>query len=727
MASIATRPHGSIGVAARGRAATAAIEAWLEAERDQLPLWLPVALGCGIAAWFLLPDPAAWARFLGLAAAVSVGGMIAGGRGGRALVVGGVLAAAGLGLAWGRAELVRAPRLAAERVAVTFEARVLALEDRSGREQWRLFLQPADRTLPPKLRVSMRDPPPAAARPGATIRIRATLRPPPGPSVPGGYDFARRAWFEGLGAVGFALGQPVVLKPAPPPSGLSGWLAHVRAHLTGWLADRVGGQEGAIAAAFTTGDEGRIAPKVAQAMRDSGLAHLLSISGVHIAAVIGAGMVVTRRTLTLSPWIALHWPVKAIGAAAGAVLGVLYTLLAGAEVPTVRSTAAALVVLAGIMVGRSAISLRTVAFAAFAILLVRPEALLGPSFQLSFAAVTGLVAAYNAPALRPWLQPRHDGWLKRAGGAALGLVLSSLVAQAMLAPVAFYHFNREGLYGAAANLLGIPLTSFVIMPALGLTLALGTLGLEAPALWVLKHAMALLVALAEEVARWPGAVARLPTMPTLAFALFVIGGLWLALWAGRARLLGAAPVAAGLALALLARPPDLLVSGDGVHLGLVARDGSLAMLRNRAGPFIRDMWGDAAGTAAQMDLERLPNASCTEAACVLLLDRGGRSWRVLATRSRQLIPRDALQPQCEAADIVVASRRLPPWCAPRWLRLDRAALNDTGALALRLDAAPGIETARGGQGAHPWAVQPAPLPTRRAARGRALGGGGGGG
>lgn len=706
---------GIIGRAARRIAAVraafacvgAGLETFLETERRQLPLWMPVALGAGIVAWFMLPTPAQWLGFGAGALAVALLGAVAPGWTGRTLLMGGLLAALGLGVAWARAENVAAPRLGREIHAVWIDATVLEREDRAGRGQWRLYLDPHDPALPPLIRISLRKLPPPEIAAGARIRARVSLRPPPGPSVPGGYDFARRLWFEGVGATGFTLGDPTVLAPPPQTHGAQAWLEAVRVHLTRLLQTQIGGGEGGLAAAFVTGDAGGIPEQVRQDMTDAGLAHIISISGLHIAVVIAITMLIVRRTLTLVPWIALRWPVKLIAAGAAAGVGVGYTLLAGSQIPTVRSVAASLLVLVGLMAGRAAISLRGIATGAFFILLFRPESVIGPSFQLSFAAVTSLVAAFQS---RPgkWLMHAHDGdlWIARTARHAVVLVASGCVAEFALAPIALYHFNREGLYGMIANLVAIPWSELVIMPALMLTLAMDAVGWAVPAAWVLKHSMAMLVWTAHFVAHWPGSVMRTPTMPFAAYAAFVAGGLWLCLWTGRARLLGLAPIAVAAVLAALARPPDLIISSDGRHLGVLRADGAMAMLRPHAGDFIRGMWGDFVGTDHTLPLDEVSNASCGPDACVLLLNRGGRVWRIFATRSKRIIPRPDMEAQCRAADVVVSERRLPAWCAPAWMRFDARALERTGSVAVWLVDAR-INGGRTGQGAHPWASQPA--------------------
>jgi competence protein ComEC len=528
------------------------------------------------------------------------------------------------------------------------------------------------------------------------------LSPPAGPAVPGGYDFARVAWFQGIGATGRAVGPVVVVTPAPPPSGLAAWLAEARARATAHIAAAVPGAPGAIAAAFVTGDQGRVPLPVAQAMRDAGLAHLLSISGLHIAVVVGGTIFLVRRFLAFFPWIALRWPVKTIAVAVAAVVGILYTLLAGAEVPTVRTILATLIVLFGMVMGREAFSLRLLAAAAFVILAARPEALLGASFQLSFAAVIAIVALYESRLGRWLTTPAEEEGLPRRGlRLGLSLLVSGLVAELALSSIGLFHFNRAGLYGVFANLLAIPWTSFVIMPLLMLALLADVVGLGGLAWPAVGWATGWLISLATSTAALPGAVVRLPAMPPLAFALIIAGGLWLALWRSRVRWWGAAPVLLGAGIALLAQVPDVLVSSDGRHVALRLEDGRLAYLRPRVGGFLRDMWGDAVAGDGEVEASSLPGVVCSVDACVAAVARDGRAFRLLMTRSRDYLDRTDFEPACAGADIVVSDRRLPDWCSPRWLKLDRVALERSGAVTIALGEGR-VTAANAGAGDHPW-------------------------
>lgn len=679
-------------------------EDWADRERHQAPLWIPVALGLGICAWFLLPARTDWlaCALAGLALTLAMAGRRA--RAAQWLFWGGLLVAAGVGVAWLRADMVAAPRLDRP-TSLSFAATVVGLEDRAAEGRWRLLLAPQAETLPPRIRLTLRTAPAADIRPGARVSLRARLQPPAGPAYPGGYDFARRAWFEGIGATGYPLGPIALLAPAPPPASPEAWLDAVRRSLTQSLREGVGGgAAGGMAAALVTGDRGGIDAETEQAMRDSGLAHLLSISGLHIAVVVGAALIATRRLLLLSPWIGRHWDTRAVAALVAALAGIAYTLLAGASVPTVRSCIAALAVLAGMLIGRDAISLRMVALAATLILLLRPEALLGASFQLSFAAVTGLVAFYETR-LGQRLLRRGDGdgiWM-RLGLGLSALLLSGLVAEAVLAPTALYHFNRAGFYGMLANLVAIPLTSFVLLPLLALAIVAMPLGLAALPFVALREAFGLLIALAHATAALPGAVLRLPQIPTLAYALVILGGLWLLLWRSRARHLGWLALLPGLAGMALARPADIYVTGDGRHIA-VAGGKTLLTLRARAGDYVADMLGDASGRSR---VERLPEGRtarswCSRDACSVAITRGGRRWQLLATRSDILIARAIFEPACANADIIVSDRRLPRWCRARWLTLDRDRLRASGAVAIDLTRG-SVRSVAALAGEHPWA------------------------
>ncbi|WP_156444691.1 ComEC/Rec2 family competence protein, partial [Sphingomonas sp. CCH20-B6] len=610
-----------------------------------------------------------------------------------------------------RADQVAAPVLARPSV-VTIDGRVDRVEPLPAREIVRLRIATLPGSgLPPRLRVNVADTDlPADVRRGARVRLRARLVPPPPAGVPGGYDFARVAWFEGLGATGRALGRVALVTPGADAG------APLRDRLSAHIRSRLPGSGGGIAAALATGDEGGIADDDAEAMRRSGLAHLLSVSGLHVTAVVGATMLVMLRLLALSPWLALRvrLPVVAAGTAGLAAIG--YTWLTGAEVPTVRSCIAALLVLAALAIGREAITLRLIAAGATIVLLIFPETLVGPSFQLSFAAVTAIVALHEHPRVQGWFARRDESGARRLVRALGTTLLTGLAVEAALTPIALFHFHKSGLYGALANIIAIPMTTFVIMPVEAMALIADTIGLGAPFWWIAGVALDLLLAIAHATANAPGAIATLPSMPAGAFAAMIAGGLWLMLWRTRWRRWGAVPLLIGAVWALGTPPPDLVVTGDGRHLALRTDDGGLALLRARSGDYVRSILGEASGVDGAADaLDTHPAARCNRDLCVVEHREGERRWRIAATRSSYLVPIAEIVRLCRDVDIIVSERRLPRRCTPRWLKLDRATLARTGGVAIAFGAGR-VTTVRRPGDRHPWldpaTVQPPRVTSR---------------
>ncbi len=684
---------------ARFSATGEGLEKLLEAERAQLPPWVVVGFGSGIAAWFALDRPGQWQAFLCVGTGVSLIGFALGnGRAGRALGWFALAATLGCALVWARALHVAQPRLTRPVVA-QLAGTVETVDHLAARETTRLVVRSAPGDLPPLLRLSIDDDKlPSGIAPGAKIETRSRLVPPPPMALPGTYDFARDAWFRGLGGVGKPLGPVTVVRPGEA-HGLDRARDGLRTHIEQRLQSRPAG----IAVALATGDQNAVDQDDADAMRRAGLTHLLSVSGLHIAAVVAFAMFLSLKLLALSERLALRFNLVLVSAGVAAAAGIAYTLLTGAQVPTVRSCVAALLILAGIALGRDALSMRLIATGALVVLLFRPEALAGPSFQMSFAAVTAIVALHSTHWARRVLQRRDDGPIGRTARALLGIVATGLVVEVALAPMALFHFHRAGLYGVFGNIVAIPLTTFVIMPSEAAALALDTIGAGAPFWWICGLAIKALLQLAHAIASSSGAVALLPSMPGWAFAPMIGGGIWLCLWNSRLRLLGLAPVAAGAFGAAMAPAPDLLVTGDGMHLAVVEK-GTPYILRERTGDYVRSLIAEASGFDGDPeDLGSRAYSDCSKDSCVALLRKGEGEWRLLATRSRTLIDWKMFTHACAEADIIVSDRRLPRGCVPRWLKLDSSMLRRTGGLAVYLGRRPRIDSVAERVGAHPWA------------------------
>lgn len=682
---------------------------------DRAP-WLAVMFGSGILGWFVLNNPWQWTfamcccAFAALAAAAMWKGESDRDYLRSSIIACAALCALGIAVVWVRSETVGAPAI--ERPVIErIQGYVLEREDQpaQGRTRLTLAIRDAESGESRKIRVNV----PfealssiegglGAVGEGAIVRARVRLMPPASPLLPGAYDFARAAWFKGLSATGSVMGAVELVEPAPKRRGLSSLQRTLSSH----VRSQVDGSAGTIAAAFASGDRGAITEADEDAMRDAGLTHLLSISGLHVSAVIAAAYILALRILALVPAITLRVRLPVLAAGVGALAGIGYTLLTGAEVPTVRSCAAAMLVLIALALGRDALSLRMVAVAAVFVLLLWPESIVGPSFQMSFSAVLAIVALHSCTPVKTFLAPREEAWWKRPGRQVLMLFLTGLVIEIALMPIVLFHFHRAGIYGAAANVIAIPLVTFVSMPLIAIGLAADTIGLGAPFWWLVERSLDLLVAIAHFTAAQPGSVKLMPQMGYGTIGLFVIGGLWLALWSGRARLFGFVPVAAATVFLLATPIPDILVGREGRHVGItvLGEDGNrrLISLRDSRSSYARDNLMELSSvTSEPVAIGDWRGANCSPEFCLVTLQRGQRDWRVLMARNRDLVEERALAAACERADIVIADRFLPRSCKPRWLKADRRMLARTGGLAISLDRE-AVTSVSAAQGEHGW-------------------------
>jgi competence protein ComEC len=679
----------------------------LEAEQARWFFWVPVLLGLGVGIYFSLPsEPHLLTALAGLGAALAL--RIVAPRRTLLLLAANVLLAVttGFALAKVRVEWVRAPVLAKERRSVEVKGFVELIEPRPKRGE-RLTLRvsalgdlPED-ARPVRVRITTGKPAPGIA-PGDPVRLRATLQPPSGPALPGGHDFARQAWFERLGAVGYTWSAPVLDATAgePPPS-LRAW-AHVerlRRSIGQRIRTALPGEEGAIANALITGERGGIPETTTTAFRDSGLLHVLSISGLHMAIMAGSVFYLVRMLLAAFPAIALRYPIKKWAAAAALTGAFGYLMISGSAFPTVRSAIMISIMFLAVLLDRPALALRNVVLAAILILVLFPESLLDVGFQMSFAAVVALVSVYEAFA-------RRGGWSLFAEGPwaklvffFVGIVLSTLIASAAVAPFAAYHFHKSQQYAVIANLIAMPICNLLIMPAALATLILMPLGLEAGPLWVMGTGIDGMLWTARRVAALPGAVLHIPAMPAAAFLMMVAGGLWLALWQTRWRMLGAALIAGGIALAPASRLPDLLIGRDGALVAMREDDGRLAAVGATRDNFELERWLEHDGDGrTPSDAARGERIACDRVGC-----RASVKGLTVAVAQHPA----AFADDCRRAAIVISKIVSPKSCTRPKAVVDFFAARREGTHAIYIedDGTLKIETVARSRGQRPWSAR----------------------
>lgn len=682
----------------------------LDAERGRWILWLPVAMGLGIAVYFELPsEPALWVGPAVAVGAVGAAFFAPAGSFARALAIGLVASAIGLGLVAWRTASLAAPTLSRPLFSINVEGRVADIQRlpdgvRVVLEAVRLKgngVPPAE-MMPVRVRVSLtRGAPPLTV--GDRLLVLANLSPPAGPAAPGAFDFQRVAWYQQLGAVGYALAPAAVVEHGKP-SGFVRTLDALRAETAERILKVLPGPAGGVVASLLVGEQTAVDKDVAQAMRDSGLAHILSISGLHIVFVVGLVMGIVRYGIALVPALALRIDAKKVAAVLALMAALFYTALAGAPVPAQRACAMAGFALLAILLDRTALSLRLVAWSAVIVLAAAPESLTGASFQMSFAAVVALIAGWEAASgWRRRLHERAEGarhrWAWRLAAALGASLATTLIASVATGAFAAYHFNRVSLLGVAANLVGVPLTGFWIMPWGLLAMLLMPFRLEAVALVPMGWGVDVLNAIAFYVASWPEAATLVPSLPGASLWLLTLGGLWLCLWRRRWRLAGLPVAAIGL---LLGPPPapDLLMSEDGRVLGLRDERGMVHVASARTDRFVSDAWARRQG----QDGARRWTVSADEQASGLGFAIGLCRWRKGPWRIALVSDDRRLAEACGSADIVLSTVDAQGGrCRGPRLVIDRRDAWREGAQALWLDDL-GVrrETANARRGDRPW-------------------------
>lgn len=688
---------------------------WLGAEVsgqiDRWPLWAPVAFGAGCGIYFLLKtEPPLWP--LMAVAAVTIAAALASRRAPwRWLVVATTLvacAAAGLAVTKLRSDRVAAPLAPVTAKPVMIEGWVVDVEDAN-----RFVFAPVEieglaaKDTPHRLTISVLA---SAARgatpvPGSAIRMSAILKPPFLPGSPGAYDPGREFWFRSNGGYGLAAGpiEPALLPPAPAglrrEMAVNAW----RWDLASRISARMGKEAGGLGAAMTTGYEAWIDDVQKDDMRDSGLAHLISISGLHMAIVGGFVFFLVRLLVACWPWLALRVSGKKVAAAAGLLAVGGYLVVSGHPAPAERAAITAGVAFVAILLDRRAVSFNALAVAAFAVLLLRPESVIQAGFQMSFAATTALVALAEvwprrvAEIQTPWpitLFQRSVSWL----GAAMAV---SFVAGLATGPFSVQHFNQVASYGLFANLLESPISTFVTMPALALGGSLEPVGLGAPFLAVASWGVKATLGIAHFVAKLPGATNLVASAPAAALPVSFVGILFICLWKGWLRWLGL-PVAAAVLLWPRGPAPDLWAAPDGS--AVAQREGKqIVLMRPEAKEFEAKAWGRRHGLVETNE----PNAverrfRCGRFSCV---SRAGRTPRLSAWWGNRLPTETELAKLCAGAEVVVlrvALERLPEYCRQA-LVLDGADFTRGGSVELwRTKGGWAGRWANDLRGARPW-------------------------
>ena len=675
-----------------------------EAEARRLFPWIAVAYGAGITLFFAADGPlSVWPPVIlaGVFAAASCALRARPVALGTAIALAALFA--GFAVALVRTETVAAPVLG-RIVSTAFTGFVETVEERSsggGRLLIRLTtldgVAPAER--PYRIRMTVRTV--SGVSPGDHVRASGRLMPPPEAARPGGYNFARDSYFRRIGAVGSVPGR-LVAAPAPAAGmpldlKLAAAIDRARNALTARIAGAIGGQAGAVAAALVTGKRGLIEERTNEILRAAGIYHVVSISGLHMMLAAGVFFWLARAILALSPSLALRWPIKKWAALVGMAGAAAYCVFSGSDVAAERSLIMILVMQGAILLDRPALSMRNLALSALVVLTIEPETLLGPSLQMSYAAVAGLIA------LAEWLGRRSGSEESRdvvgralvwAGRVAVGTLATTLVATLATGPFATFHFQTLQPYGLLGNAATLPLVSLVVMPCAVLGTLAYPFGLDRPVWWSMGQGVRAVLALSEWVASLGGSTVTVPAFGAGALTLLASALLCATLFVSRLRLLAVLPACLGLLAAWNVARPDIHLARDGSGAAIRGRDGRLVLV-GRIADFTAEQWLKADGDSRRPSDPTLRRGSrCDPLGCTVALPDG----RYVS----YLQDRRGFVEDCGRAAIVLSRLTAPPGCAAS-LIVDRAFLARYGATAIRAgEGGLVVSTARRPDESRPW-------------------------
>jgi competence protein ComEC len=698
----------------------AALDSWLDTERDRLAVWLPVFMVAGVLGYYTLRfEPWVWCGAAVLVPAVAIAVWLPGVR-----WLFGPLAAVALGFTAAQFATARAPPIEVDLPthATIVTGTIRAVEALP--EGRRITIDPAwlDGAAEPLrrwVRVRLQKKDFSELDSGDSVRIRALVRPPSWPSYPGAWDLQRDDYYSGLGASGYALGPAERTAQAVPSAPLR-FVQRLREIITARVVAVIPGAAGAVSVTLLTGASMAIPEVDHAAFRDSGLAHLLAVAGLHIGIVMGFALALSRFAFALSERASLFWPTKKFSALCALAAGAAYMVLTGMHVPIIRSFVMACLFTVALMADRRPFSLRGLGLAAAVLMLISPQQVPGVSFQMSFSAVLALIAGYEA--LRPWLRRLHGkSLIRRFGSHLAALALTSALAGTASAPFGAYHFGRVQIYFILANMIAVPLTAMWVMPAGLIALFLMPLHLEALALIPMGWGAQAIVWVARTTAALPAATFGVAHIPAWGLCVFSFGLAWLGLWQTRRRLGGIVLMLAGLASPLVDRPPDLLISDDGRLIAIRTPQGAFLQQSQGGSKFIRDAWSQywAVGSFQPIPHDvsgATPADHNNDRTTVFLCDPDYCLLRPYPDRPGALLVRGALHPKfCDQSSVILSAEPARGLCPKPWPKLvDRFTVWRYGSAAIWLDRdGARVLTDRTERGDRPWV--PPPPHARKAA------------
>lgn len=632
-------------------------------QKNRVFLWVPFCFAVGIAIYFAIKaEPTALMTLMaifGALAFVGVKGWIDYKRGALSFVFIGcaalLIAVLGFTATQVRTSLVYTPMIVKKMSPVGVQGAIETIEPLKEGDGSRVILKEVEierldpEHTPRKIRLKVRKD--EGLRAGQEIKVLAGLNPPSPPVAPGAFDFQRMAYFKGIGAVGFAYNAPEVVNA---PKRQSYFWENLRQNLSQNIAEHTEAPKQAVLVALMTGQRQAIRDTDWKALRASGLAHMLAISGLHVGMVAGVLFFFSRLLMAAFPWFALRHPIKKYAALIALVGALLYTILVGATIPTQRALIMTGLAMVAIMLDRSPFSLRLVALAALVVLIFSPESLTSVSFQMSFAAVTALICFYEG--IRPvWIAVHRQASIVRKFALYLtGVILTTVIASVATGLFSLFHFQNFALYGVLANMVAVPLVSFIVMPFAVLSYILMPFGLDGFPLAVAEWGVAWILATAHWVAGLEGAVIHASVWQHSVFIAMVCSLWFMFVWKGQGKWIALPVFGLLTVLTFFHKQPDIQISARSELVSVRDASGDLWLSTGRTDRYTASNWLRLNG---QIDRDKKTwkdgaNNENFPLTCDVLGCRGEINQTKLAVNFSQ----QANQEDCSWADVLISQR-----------------------------------------------------------------------
>ena len=424
------------------------------------------------------------------------------------------------------------------------------------------------------------------------IELVATIFSPSPIPIINGFQLNRKYFYNELSAIGYANSEifPIECSKKEAQNSFRNKLNELRKNITDDILKITPRAQAGIIDAVLIGEKTLIPEQQYKQYQDSGLAHFLSVSGLHLGAIAGLVYFVIRFILALFPTISLRFNNKKVAAVFAIIFSAIYLLFSGMEIPAQRAFIMTSVVLIGIIFNRQAISIRMISFAALVVLIISPESLISISFQMSFAAVLALISFYEKYAPKLSVLNFQRSFIHKIFSYLLGIVICDFIASLATIPFAIYHFHRVATYTSLGNLLAGPIIGLWIMPSILICLITLPLGLSLYPIKILGYGISILNQITDFVSSLPHSVIFINTLPFYGFILIILGAYWLCVWQLPWRKWGIYIIILGCLPMFFHKEPAMVFNENAQNIAIRDKNNSLLVLPFHPNNWVQHIW-----------------------------------------------------------------------------------------------------------------------------------------